>query len=402
MSGSKQKAFNWVAVDESGKKTKGEVRAESLSLAKAQLAKKGIHPKKIKARPKEIIIGSPYTPSEIAMFSRQLSTMLTAGVPLMQALEITEEGIENRFIKDMVVDIRAEVSGGEGFSKALAKFPKAFDSLYCSLVSTGELSGTLDQMLARIADYQEKNEHMKKQIKKALKYPTTVMCFAVVVTAVLLMKVVPTFASIFEDQGAELPALTQLIVTMSDFLVAHWYKVIGAILALYITFKVILSKSQKARNFKDRASLKIPKIGIVLIESQVARFARVLTTTFSAGVPVVEALDSVQNAADNIVFKEAISAIQEEVKNGGQLHHSIKNTGVFPLRLSQMVSIGEEAGALDEMLSRVADYYEIRVEDNIEGVTAMIEPFMMAFLAVVIGTLMIAMYLPLFGIGQAF
>lgn len=405
MSDKTLKTFTWTGTNKQGNPEKGEIKSTSSAMAKAMLRKKGIQPKRVKVKAKSISFGGggkPVQPADVAVFARQLATMLKAGVPMIQSFDITQEGFEKESVKTLVGDIKNEVASGTGLSIALAKHPKAFDNLFCSLVATGETSGTLDTMLERIAEYKEKSEALKAKIKKALTYPAVVLIVAFIVSTILLVKVVPQFAATFESSGAELPMPTQIAMNLSDLAQAHWWKVFLGLGALTVFLKNLKQRSKAFQNWVDRMMLKLPIVGEILEEAIVARFCRTLSTTFGAGVPVVEALDSVANAAGNVVFENAINRVKDEVVGGRQLFESIKAAGIFPTRVSQMVAIGEESGTLDDMLDKVASYYEAEVDNKVDNLTTLIEPMIMGFLAIVVGGLMIAMYMPLFSLGDAF
>ncbi len=395
--------FKYVGTNRRGQKVKAELTARSMPLAKAQLAKQGIQVSSIKQKPKPIEIPGMQpgiSPMDIAIFSRQLATMMKAGVALTQGFEIVADTLENPTMKKLVLDIKGDVQAGSNFAESLQKYPKYFDDLFCALVEAGEKSGSLETMLDRVATYKEKTELLKAKIKKAMKYPIAVVVVAVIVTAILLIKVVPTFAEMFESFGSELPKFTQMVVDMSEFITKWWFALIMVILAVIITFAQAKQRSKKFRDGLDKLSLKLPIFGNIIEQAIVARFARTLSTTFAAGVPMLEALDSTAGATNNCVYYEATQQIKEDVSTGQQLQFAIRTTNLFPSMLIQMVGIGEEAGSLEEMLDKVANYYENAVDEAVDGLTSLMEPMIMAFLGVVIGGLVIAMYLPIFMMGS--
>ncbi len=394
--------FVYEGIDRKGNKTKGEIKSSNLGLVKAELRKQGITTKKITKKAKPLFeTKQKVTSNDITIFTRQLATMMKSGVPLVQAFEITAEGLENPSMRQMVLDIKVEVEGGNSLESALRKQPKYFDDLFCSLIGSGEQSGALETMLDRIATYKEKTEALKLKIKKAMKYPIAVVCVAIIVTVLLLVKVVPTFETLFESFGADLPAFTKLVIRMSEWMQARWYIVIGVSIGIPFSLVHLRKTHEGFSNWVDHMVLKLPVVGDIIFKSTVARFARTLSTTFSAGVPLVEALESVAGATGNIVYKRAVKAIAEDVSSGTQLQYAMKATGVFPVMSIQMVSIGEESGALDAMLEKVALYYEDEVDNAVDGLTSLMEPIIMAVLGVLVGGLIVAMYLPIFQLGKA-
>ena len=393
--------FIYEGIDRKGAKVKGETTGKVPSTVKAELRKQGITAKKV-VRKREINIGGKkkIKPMDVAIFTRQMATMMKAGVPLVQSFEIVADGLDNPSMKEVVLKIKAEVEGGNNFAGALSKHPQLFDDLYCSLVEAGEQSGALETMLDRVALYKEKSEALKSKIKKALKYPITVVCVAIIVTGILLVKVVPVFKELFESFGAELPAFTQLVINLSDGLVNNFLKIILMIIAIAIAFTQARARSQAFRDFIDRTLLKLPIVGDISFKATIARYARTLSTTFSAGVPLIEALDACAGATGNVVYRNAVLQIKEDVSTGQQLQFAMRSTGVFPAMALQMTAIGEESGALDAMLEKVAIYYEDEVDNAVDGLTSMMEPLIMSVLGVLIGGLIIAMYLPIFQLGQ--
>ncbi|MDP0588724.1 MAG: type II secretion system F family protein [Candidatus Endonucleobacter bathymodioli] len=397
----KSTTYLWVGKDKSGKVVKGETAATSISLLKATIRKQGIVSAKVKKkRSSSTLMGGGIKPMDISLFTRQLATMTKSGVPLLSAFDITIDGIENESLKNLLIEIKNDVSGGTTLANSFRKFPLYFNDLYCNLVDAGEQSGALETLLDRIATYQEKTELLKAKIKKAMNYPIAVVCIALIVCGILLIKVVPQFEEVFASFGAELPAFTQMVVGISRYMQANWYYIIGAIVGLVFVIKHILKSSKKARDQVDRVLLKFPIIGGILVKSSIARFARTLSTTFSAGVPLIDALDSVSGAAGNIVYYDAIIKIKESVSGGQQLQAAMRSTNVFPAMAIQMVSIGEESGALDEMLDKVATFYENDVDNMVDGLTSLMEPLIMSVLGVLVGGLIIAMYLPIFSMGS--
>lgn len=394
--------FTWSGTDKSGRPGKGEITAISQAMARAQLRQQGIKPNNVRKKPKPLFggKGKAIKPADIAIFTRQLATMLKAGVPLVQSFDIVEDGLEKPQMKALVVSIKNDVASGSGLAPSLAKHPRYFDDLFCSLVGSGEDSGTLEVMLDRVATYKEKSEQLKAKIKKAMTYPTAVVCIALVVTAILLIKVVPVFANTFKNFGSELPAFTQFVMDISDFVIAWWFVMFGVIVGTIFAFREMKLRSVPFSEFLDRAALKTPVVGGIIHDAVIARFSRTLATTFAAGVPLVEALNSTAGAAGNSVYAKAIRRIRDDVTTGNTLYSAIKSTGLFPNLLLQMVSIGEESGALDDMLDKVATHYEEAVDNAVDSLSSLMEPLIMSVLGVLVGGLMIAMYLPIFMLGS--
>ncbi len=396
--------FAYEGTDKSGKKTKGEITSSNANVAKAELRKQGINPTKVSKKGGGFNLaqmGAKVTPGDIALFTRQLATMMKAGVPLVQSFEIVANGMDNPAMKELILKIKEEVAAGNSFAEAIKSQPEHFDDLFCNLVEAGEQSGALETMLDRLATYKEKTEALKAKIKSAMNYPIAVLVVASVVSGILLVKVVPQFEEIFAGFGADLPEFTQMVVDMSRFMQDWWFAGVAAIAVIYFAYKEAHKRSQAIRDGQERLALKIPIIGDILDKSCIARFARTLSTTFAAGVPLVDALESVAGAAGNVVYLNAINQIKEDVSSGIQLNTSMKAQGVFPNMVIQMVAIGEESGALDGMLDKAATYYEEMVDNAVDGLTSLMEPLIMSFLGVVIGGLIIAMYLPIFGMGDA-
>lgn len=397
----KVSVYTWEGIDKKGVKQKGEVNGHNQALVKAQLRKQGINPTKVRKKPVSIFgSGKKIKPLDIAFFSRQMATMMKAGVPLLQSFDIISEGSDNPNMRKLVDDIKQEVAAGHSFAASLRQKPKYFDDLYCSLVDAGEQAGALEALLERVATYKEKTEYLKAKIKKAMTYPIAVVIVALIVSSILLIKVVPQFQSVFAGFNAKLPTFTLMVIGLSEALQSYWYMFLIGLVAVVLAFKNAHKKSEKFRNWIDRALLKVPIIGPLLYKSAVARYARTLSTTFAAGVPLVEALDSVAGATGNVVFKNAVNKVKQDVSTGMQLNFSMRSTGVFPMLAIQMTAIGEESGALDSMLDKVATYYEDEVDNMVDSLTSLMEPMIMAFLGVIVGGLVIAMYLPIFQLGN--
>ena len=397
----KIKLYAWEGMDRKGTKVAGEISSPSIALVKAQLRKQGIVPGKIKVKSASIFNrGKKIKPMDIALYTRQMATMMRAGVPLLQSFDIIGEGFENPNMRKLIDDVKQEVASGTSFATSLRRHPKYFDDLYCNLVDAGEQAGALETLLDRVATYKEKTEALKAKIKKATTYPIAVVVVAVIVTCILLLKVVPQFQSVFASFGAQLPAFTLMVVGLSELLQNWWWMVLlGGIGAAY-GFQAAHKRSQKFRDWLDKSLLKMPIIGKIIYKSSVARYARTLSTTFAAGVPLVEALDSVAGATGNVVFRRAVNQIKQDVSTGVQLNTSMRTTGVFPSLAIQMTSIGEESGALDDMLDKVASYYENEVDDLVSNLTTLLEPIIMSVLGILVGGLVIAMYLPIFQLGD--
>lgn len=397
----KPATFTYEGIDRKGSRVKGEITGKGPALVRAELRKQGIQAKKV-VKKREINLGGKkkIKPMDIALFTRQMATMMKAGVPLVQAFEIVSDGLENPSMRDVVLKLKTDVESGNNFAGALRQHPRLFDDLYCSLIESGEASGSLETMLDRVALYKEKTEALKQKIKKAVKYPIAVICVAVVVTGILLVKVVPTFQELFEGFGAELPAFTQFVIGLSEGLQANFLMVLIITAALIIGFTEARKRSQSFHDAVDRLLLRIPVVGPITHKATVARFARTLSTTFAAGVPLIEALDACAGATGNVVYRKAVLRVKEDVATGQQLQFAMRSTGVFPAMALQMTAIGEESGALDSMLGKVATYYEDEVDNLVDGLTSMLEPMIMAILGVLIGGLIIAMYLPIFQLGQ--
>ena len=394
--------YLWQGTDKNGNKTKGEIPGASQALVKAQLRKQGVTATKVKRKPKDLFgeKKKKITPGDIAIFSRQLATMMKAGIPLVQSFEIVGDSLDNPSMAQLVRSVRDDVAAGNNFADSIRKHPRYFDELFCNLVESGEQSGALETMLDRVATYKEKTEALKSKIKKAMNYPIAVVVVAIIVTGILLVKVVPQFAETFSSFGADLPAFTLFVLGLSDLAIAHWWKVLIAIGIAGYGFKEARLRSKSFADAVDRIALKLPIIGPIIEKSCYARFTRTLSTTFAAGVPLVDALDSVAGATGNIVYSTATRKIKDDVSAGKQLNFAIRTTTLFPIMITQMVGIGEESGALDAMLDKCATYYEAEVDNAVDGLTSLMEPIIMSVLGTLIGGLMIAMYLPIFQLGQ--
>ncbi len=393
--------FAWSGADRTGRSAQGEIKAPSVAIAKAQLRRQGIKAKRVRKKSAPLFsFGKSIEPKDVAIFTRQLATMTRAGVPMVQSMDIVMDSTEKPLMKDLVRQIRNDVSGGTPVAASLKRYPKYFDELYCSLISAGETSGTLEVMLDRIAIYKEKSEALKATIKKALTYPVATVLVAIVVTGILLINVVPQFASTFESFGSELPAFTQLVVSLSEFAQQWWMLIGGGIAVFVLSFGRLRASNTKFADAVDAALLKAPVFGSIIRDAVIARYARTLSTTFAAGVPLVEALDATATAAGNAVYIRAIKLIRNDVTSGMSLLQATRASGLFPMFLLQMTSIGEESGTLDEMLGKVADQYEMQVDNAVESISSLIEPMIMSILGVLIGGLMIAMYLPIFMLGS--
>ena len=394
--------FSWQGLDKRGMEVSGESQAATALLLKAELRRQGIQATKVKKKSKSILsqrsqkIGA----KDIAIFSRQLATMMSAGVPLVQAFEIIAQGNSNAAMQDLVMNIKKDIESGNSLYDALHQQEKYFDQLFCNLVAAGEQSGTLETLLDKIATYKEKTEALKAKVKKALFYPAAVLVVAFIVCVILLIFVVPQFEEIFRSFGADLPAFTRMVIDLSEFMQMYWWAILVAMGLSCFGFLEIRKRSFKMRKQLDSISLRLTIVGTILEKSAIARFTRTLSTMFAAGVPLVEAMDSVAGASGNILFQEATLQIKDEVASGSQLFQSMKQSGLFPNMVVQMVAIGEESGSLDEMLAKVADFYEDDVDNLVEGLSSLLEPLIMAVLGVIVGGLVIAMYLPIFQMGS--
>jgi type IV pilus assembly protein PilC len=395
----KDKPFLWEGTDKAGKKVKGKLLSANESGVRAQLRRKGIVARKVRKQSTLLQQRGKVTPADIAIFSRQLATMLGAGIPLVQAFDIIGNGHDNPAMQKLVLAVKADVEGGTNLADALARHPLYFDDLFVNLVTAGEQAGALESLLDKIATYKEKTEAIKKKIKKAMFYPAAVLVVAVIVTTILLIFVIPEFESLFQGFGADLPAFTQMVIGLSLFVRTQGIflaMVIGGSFAAYI---YAYKRSRRIRMLQDRLMLKLPILGPILEKSAIARFARTLSTMFAAGVPLVEGLESVAGATGNVVYEEATLRIRDEVATGSRLQQCMENTNLFPNMVIQMIAVGEESGALDEMSGKVADFYEEDVDNAVDSMSSLLEPLIMSILGVLVGGLVVAMYLPIFKMG---
>jgi type IV pilus assembly protein PilC len=391
--------FTWEGMDRKGTRVKGRSLAPDEAALRADLRRQGIAPSRIRKQSTAMRAGGKVKPEDIAVFSRQLATMLAAGIPMVQSFEIVGNGHDKPSMQRLILDIKADVEGGTSLHEALAKHPLYFDDLYVNLVEAGEQAGALENLLDKIATYKEKTEALKKKVKKALFYPTAVLVVAVVVTIILLIFVIPQFESLFKGFGADLPAFTQLVIDLSRFVQDQGVFIAIVLGAIGWTFFYFKKRSKAMRMFLDRVVLKLPIIGPILNKAAIARYARTLSTMFAAGVPLVEALDSVAGATGNIVYEQAVEKMRDEVATGQRLQRAMENTGLFPNMVIQMIAVGEESGSLDEMSGKVATFYEAEVDNAVDAMSSLLEPLIMAILGVLVGGLVIAMYLPIFKLG---
>lgn len=394
----KELVFEWEGKDRNGKQVRGETRAGGENQVKAALRRQGIMPTKIKKR--RMSAGRSIKPKDMAIFTRQLATMMKAGVPLLQAFDIVGRGNPNPSVTRLLNDIRNDVETGTSLSVAFRKYPLYFDNLYCNLVEAGEAAGILDQLLDRLAVYMEKTEAMKSKIKSALMYPISVLVVAFVVTAVIMIFVVPAFKEVFSNFGADLPAPTLVVIAISEIFVQYWWLIFGGIGGGFYFFMQAWRRSKPMQHLMDRIMLKLPIFGTLVEKSCIARWTRTLSTMFAAGVPLVEALDSVGGASGNSVFELATVKIQQEVSTGTALTQAMTNANLFPTMVLQMCAIGEESGSIDHMLGKSADFYESEVDDMVAGISSLMEPIIIVILGTVIGGIVVAMYLPIFKLGQ--
>ena len=393
--------YAWEGTDKTGKRVKGESSGQSETLVKAALRRQGINPLKVKKKSKPLLGGgkAKITPKDITVFSRQLATMMSSGVPLVQAFEIVGRGHENPGMQELILGIKGNVEAGNNLTESLKKYPLQFNALYCNLVQAGEQAGILEAILHKLATYMEKTEALKSKIKAALFYPAAVILAAIIVVSILMIFVIPQFSELFESFGADLPGLTQFLVDSSNFFVDYWYIIFGIGGGVVFGLLEFKKRSTACQQFLDRAILKLPILGEIMTKAAIARFARTLETMFAAGTPLVEAMTSVAGACGNIVFYDATLKMRDEISTGTQLQASMRESGLFPNMVVQMVAIGEESGAIDTMLGKVADWYEAEVDDAVEALTSLLEPAIMGFLGVVIGGIVIGMYLPIFKMG---
>ena len=393
--------FLWEGTDRKGNKIKGKSMAADEAQVRAELRRQGVVPSRVRKQSPGLFKGTAkVTPGDIAIFSRQLATMLAAGIPLVQAFEIVGNGHENQAMQKLILTIKADVEGGSALAEALAKHPIHFDDLFVNLVEAGEQAGALETLLDKIATYKEKTEAIKKKIKKALTYPAAVLVVAFVVTIILLIFVIPAFEDLFQGFGADLPAFTRFVIDISQFVREQgWYLAVMAGSAIY-AFLYFKKRSRPMRHFLDRTALKTPIIGPILQKASIARYARTLSTMFAAGVPLVEALESVAGATGNIVYEQGVLQMKDEVATGQRLQQAMENTDLFPNMVIQMIAVGEESGSLDEMSAKVADFYEEDVDNAVDNLSSLLEPMIMAILGILVGGLVVAMYLPIFKMGS--
>ncbi|MEW9900319.1 type II secretion system F family protein [Chitinivorax sp. PXF-14] len=395
----KESTFSWEGTDRTGKRVKGEMRAGGEAQVQAVLRRQGVRVNKVKKQ--RASIGKRITDKDITLFSRQMATMMKSGVPLLQAFDIVAKGHSNPAVSKLIFDIKADVETGSSLTAAFRKYPLYFDNLFCNLIQAGEQAGILDTLLDRLATYKEKIIAIKGKIKSAMFYPTAVIVAAFVITAVIMIFVIPAFKELFSSFGADLPAPTLFVMAVSDYFVHYWWLMFGVIGGAIFGFIEAKKRSRKLQISMDRLSLKLPIFGDVIRKATIARWTRTLSTMFAAGVPLVEALDSVGGAAGNQIYADATKRIQNEVSTGTSLTVSMQNSDVFPSMVLQMVAIGEESGALDSMLSKVADFYEEEVDNAVEALSSLMEPIIMVVLGTLIGGIVVAMYLPIFKMGQA-
>ncbi len=394
----KEFVFEWEGKDRKGKQVRGEIRAAAESVVQASLRRQGVLPTKIKKRSTRS--GKAIKPKDIAIFTRQFATMMKAGVPLLQTFDIVGRGNPNPSVTKLLSDIRAEVETGTALSSAFRKYPKYFNTLYCNLIEAGETAGILEALLDRLATYMEKTEAIKSKIKSALMYPIAVVVVAFVVVTIIMIFVIPAFKSVFSSFGADLPAPTLFVMAMSEYFVKYWWLIFGVIGGGIYFFMQAWQRNEKMQMVMDRLLLKVPVFGTLVEKSCVARWTRTLSTMFAAGVPLVEALDSVGGAAGNSVYLNATTSIQREVSTGTSLTNAMTNANVFPSMVLQMCAIGEESGTIDHMLGKAADFYEAEVDDMVAGLSSLLEPIIIVFLGTIIGGIVVAMYLPIFKLGQ--
>lgn len=393
--------FTWQGVNRRGEIIKGQQEAKSIAVIKADLRKQGIIPKKVLKKREKFFTGrsKKIAPEDITVFSRQMATMIQSGIPMIQSFDIVAKGQDNERMSKLIETIKLDVESGSTLAESLAKHPEYFNDLYCSLVDAGEQSGSLETMLDNVATYKEKIDSIKKKIKKAMFYPIAVLVVAFIVCAGLLIYVVPQFEDLFKGFGADLPALTRMVIDMSEFMQAYWYIVFGILGGMIFGFKYAKTHSKTFCYNLDKISLRFPVIGVILQNAALARFARTLSITFAAGMPLVDALKSVAGATGNILYHDATIKIRDEVSTGQQMQQAMSATGLFPNMVVQMVAIGEESGSLESMLAKVADYYEEEVDNAVDALSSLLEPIIMAILGILVGGLVVAMYLPIFKMG---
>ncbi|MGB3122821.1 MAG: type II secretion system F family protein [Pseudomonas sp.] len=395
--------YAWEGTNRKGRRVSGQTAGHSLALIKAHLRQQGIFPGRVrKQSPRLPRFASPIKPADIALFTRQLATLLRAGIPLLQAFDIIREGIDHRLMRELVQDLKREVAGGNNLSAGLRKHPRYFDDLYCNLIAAGEQAGALETLLERVAIHLEKSQQLKARIKKAMTYPIAVIVVACLVSSVLLIHVVPQFQNLFAGVNGKLPGITLSIIALSEFLQRSWWLLAPGLAAVFFGLRHAYRKSPGLRHWMDAGLLNTPLAGTLLRKSAVARYARTLSTTFAAGVPLLQALESVAGATGNGVFRQAIEHMRHDVSTGMQLNQSMAGSGLFPGMAIQMTAIGEESGTLDRMLEKVANHYEADVEHVVDNLTSLMEPLIMVVLGGIVGVLVIAMYLPVFQLGTAF
>jgi len=394
-----QAPFTWEGTDRTGKKVKGKVVSSSEAAVRAELRRQGVVPTRVRKQSMLFRKQGSVTTGDIAIFSRQLATMMSAGIPLVQSFDIVGAGHENPAMQKLILAIKSDVEGGTSLADSLAKHPLHFDDLFVSLVAAGEQAGALETLLDKIATYKEKTEAIKKKIKKALFYPAAVVVVAIVVTVILMIYVIPEFESLFQGFGADLPAFTRFVIDISKFVQSTGWLLLIGVVGSIMGFLYAKKRNRAVQHFVDRAMLKLPIIGTILHKSAIARYARTLSTTFAAGVPLVEALDSVAGATGNIVYEGAVMRMRDEVATGQRLQRAMENTDLFPNMVNQMIAVGEESGSLDAMSAKVADFYEEEVDNAVDSMSSLLEPLIMAVLGVLVGGLVVAMYLPIFKMG---
>lgn len=398
----KAHVFTWEGTDRKGNRVKGETRTANLAMAKAELRRQGINPIKVRKKASALFANrkKKITSKDIAVFARQLATMMAAGVPMVQSFEIVGRGHTNPAMQDMLLEIKGDVEGGSTLTSALEKHPLYFDELFCNLVQAGEQAGVLETLLDKIATYKEKTESLKGKIKKALFYPAAVITVAILITAIIMIFVVPQFKALFSSFGSDLPAFTQVVVAMSDFVAEWWWAILAAVAGTLFVAVNVWKRSPKFRETMDTLLLKVPVIGNIMHKAALARFCRTTATMFAAGVPLVEALQSVAGATGSAVYEKAVLAMRDDVATGQSLQLTMRQQGLFPHMVIQMVAIGEESGALDDMLSKVADFYEEEVDNAVDALSSLLEPLIMVILGTLIGGLVVALYLPIFQLGS--
>ena len=395
--------YDWIALDKRGKRMKGSMPGKNASLVKAELRRQGMNPQTVREKAKPLFgsTGSTVKPQDVAIFSRQIATMMASGVPMVQSFDIIADGQKNPRFKNMLLDVKQGIEGGQALHESLGRYPVQFDELYRNLVRAGESAGVLDTVLDTVATYKERTEAIKKKIKKALFYPIMVMAVAMLVSMIMLLFVVPVFAKTFIDAGAALPVPTQIVVSASRFMQQYWWAVIGIIVGSVVALTMAKRRSIKFAHFLDRVTLKLPVMGKILHNSAIARFARTLGVTFHAGVPLVEALDAVSGATGSVVYGDAVKQMRDDIAVGHQLQLAMRQTGLFPNMVVQMTGIGEESGALDHMLFKVAEFYEEEVNNAVDTLSTLLEPLIMVILGVVVGGMVVSLYLPIFKLAGA-